>query len=223
MFFAKATSNRKGEVWIYEDIGSGMFGGLSAKILAEEVKKLGSVEELDVYINSPGGSVFEGLAIQNYLSRHPAKKTVYVDGIAASIASVIMLCGPDRRIAENAMVMIHDPWGMVAGTSSEMRKSAEALDKVRETLLSTYVQYTGKTEAKISELMHAETWFSAKEALEIGLVTSIVDAKTVSANFTLLDKFANTPSKIRAEARSLRTKLAAMDIAASKVRRASPG
>lgn len=210
MFFAKQ-NGKKADIYIYEDIGESWYGGVTAKSFSEELKSIGNVEQLDIYINSPGGNVFDGVAIYNQIVRFDAKKTVHIDGIAASIASIIAMAGDDINIAENAMVMIHNPWGVAIGSASEMRKAADSLDKVRQTLVDTYIARTGQTAGQIGEWMDAETWMSADEAVTRGFATKKTESKKVKAHFPLLDKFGKTPETLRSAAMHTRSLLAHMD------------
>jgi ATP-dependent Clp protease protease subunit len=211
MFFAKANGKR-GEIYIYEDIGEGWFGGITAKSFSDSMKELGKVDALDIYINSAGGSVFDGIAIYNQIKRFSGEKIVHVDGIAASIASVIAMAGDEVRIAENGMIMIHKPWGMSVGTADDMRKYADSLDKVNETILDTYVAKTGKDKAMLSGLMDAETWLNANEALELGFATSKTDSKMLKAESQLFAKFKNVPETIRKQAMASNVLLARMEM-----------
>ena len=106
---------RGAEIVIYDEIGA---FGIPAKAFLDELKALGPVPELTVRINSPGGSVFDGVAIYNALKRHSAAITVWIDGIAASIASMIAMAGDEIVMPENAMLMLHDPSGLVMGTAA---------------------------------------------------------------------------------------------------------
>lgn len=199
-FFAKSAGKR-GEIYLYESIGEGWYGGITAKDFAAMVKDLGTVSALDIYINSPGGSVFDGIAIYNQIKRHPAnEKVVHVDGIAASIASIIAMAGTDIRIADNGTMMIHDPWGMSIGTAEEMRKVADSLDKIRSTLLDTYVARTGGDRQQISDWMAAETWMNAEEAVANGFANSTSGEKAMKAEFPMLANFKNLPDEIRRQA-----------------------
>lgn len=222
-FFAKANGKR-GELYLYEAIGEGWFGGITAKSFSDALRELGSVSALDIYINSPGGSVFDGIAIHNQIKRHPAaEKVVHVDGIAASIASVIAMAGTDIRIAENGMFMIHDPWGMTVGTADEMRKQADALDKIRDTLLDTYVSKTGGDRKQISQWMAEETWMNADESVSHGFATKKTGEKAIKAEFAMLDKFSKVPEHIRKQAASDDARFARMDMRLSQLNRgASP-
>ena len=209
-FFAKS-KGKSAEVYIYQEIGEGWFGGISAQGFADTMKEIGDVEELEIYINSPGGSVFDGVAIYNQIKRHKARKRVYVDGLAASIASVIAMAGDEISMASNAMMMIHDPWGMAVGTADEMRKYAETLDQVKSTLIDTYVARSGSDRAKVEEWMGAETWMDAKTAMERGFCSAIVnDSPKASAAFPMLAKFKNTPDCLKAAGRDSHVLLAKM-------------
>jgi ATP-dependent protease ClpP protease subunit len=132
------------------------------------------VEELDVYINSPGGSVFEGVTIYNLQVSHPATVNVHVLGLAASIASVIMLAGDSVNIAENAMVMIHDPSAGVYGKAKDFRQVADVLDKITESILNTYEGRTKLTRDQLRAAMTAETYYTADEAVMAGFATAKV-------------------------------------------------
>jgi ATP-dependent Clp endopeptidase proteolytic subunit ClpP len=199
-FQIKAKDKKKAEVLIYEEIGESWFGGLSAKHFAEELAKLGKLDEINVRINSIGGSVFDGIAIYNTLRANGAKIVVDVDGLAASIASVIVMAGDDRRAAANSMFMIHDPWIMTMGTAAELRTQADLLDKIRGTLLDTYVRRGGGDETKISDMMAAETWFTAIEAQDLGFVHEITEDLKIAAGVRpeILAKFKHAPESLRA-------------------------
>jgi len=214
--FARAVGNKVGEMYIYEGIGEGWFGGVSAKQVSEDLKKVGKVETLNVYLNSPGGSVFDGIAIYNQISRFDAKKIVHVDGIAASIASIILLAGDERRIAKNGQVMIHDPWGMSAGTANDFRKQAEVLDNIRETLLQTYVDRTPNKRESISNWMTEETWFNAADAKKYGFVDLITDQQASMSEFAMLANYKNVPDNLKRVALSNQARLARMDMRLGK-------
>lgn len=184
-----------GEIFLYDDIGDGFFGGITAKDFAGDLKALGTLTTLNVFINSPGGSVFDGVAIYNILRRHQARKVVSIDGLAASIASVIAMAGDERSIAANGMIMIHDPWSMAFGTADDMRKTADSLDKVRTALLGTYVDRTTTPEDEISAMMTEETWFGAEEALDLGFVDTIGAEIEIAAKFDL-SRFKHAPAPL---------------------------
>jgi len=187
-FTARATDG-VAELAIYDEIGS---YGVPAKTFIEEMKGLGDVSELTLRINSPGGSVFDGIAIYNALKRHPAKITVTVDGLAASIASVILCAGDEVVMPRNALIMIHDPSAVVMGSARDMRSMAEALDKMRDGLVSAYHDKTGRDQPDITDWMAQETWFDADEALEAGFADRIEDPVAMAATFDL-SKFNRVP------------------------------
>jgi ATP-dependent protease ClpP protease subunit len=169
------------EVWIYEDIGEGMFGGISAARFVQELAPVRNARHLNVYINSAGGNVFDGIAIHNSLKRLPGHKTVHVDGLAASIASVIAMAGDQVIMADNALMMIHDPWTMTGGYASDLRSMADDLDRVRDVIAGTYAQRSPLPVEQFKTLMAAETWFDARSAIAHGLADSTSVAKSMAA------------------------------------------
>jgi ATP-dependent Clp endopeptidase proteolytic subunit ClpP len=185
---------RGAEIVIYDEIGA---FGIPAKAFLDELKALGPIAELTVRINSPGGSVFDGVAIYNALKRHDAAITVWIDGIAASIASMIAMAGDEVVMPENAMLVLHDPSGLVAGTASDMRAMAEALDRMKAGMVAAYRNKSGREDAKIEALMQAETWLSAQEALELGLADRVAEPVRMAAHFDL-SRFRNTPPQLAA-------------------------
>lgn len=154
------------EILIYEDVGAGFWSeGITAHGFLKELRALGKIDQLDVRINSNGGSVFDGIAIYNALRQHPARKTVHVDGIAASIASVIAMAGDEIRMGEGAWMMIHDPSGLAIGSADEMRATADLLDQIKGQLIGIYATRTGMADEAIAALMEAETWMDAEAAI----------------------------------------------------------
>jgi ATP-dependent Clp protease protease subunit len=197
-FSVKAKANKSAEVLIYEDVGAGWFGGVTAKEFAAELKALGDVTSIDVRINSYGGDVFEGLAIYNQLVRHKATVTTHVDGIAASIASVIAMAGKEIRIAESGWMMIHDAWGMAVGNAAQMREMADRLQATSHTLMQIYAARTGVDEATLKQWMVEEKWFDASTAIESKFADSMAEnlrmaARAVPEQFA----FRHAPDAIR--------------------------
>ena len=190
-FTAKAD---RAEILIYEDIGGGPFGGATAKQVMADLKSAGRVP-LEVRINSGGGEVFEGMAIYNALKRHKARKVVHVDGIAASIASLVAMAGDEIRMAQGAMMMIHEPHGLVLGTAGDMRSQAGLLDTIRDQMVNIYDARTKAGPAPIAALMAAETWFTAAEAIEKGFADSMSTAPALAAHVDVT-KFKNAPAEL---------------------------
>ena len=196
----KAQAGKSVEILMYEQIGKDFWSdeGIGAKDFAEELKALGDISDIVLRINSPGGSVFEGLAIYNQLKSHKARKTVHIDGLCASIASVIAMAGDNIVMPENALMMIHDPHALAMGTSIDMRKMADMLDKTAESMLSIYMTKYNKTEADMRKVMTDETWLSAKDCQEAGFCDTIAEPVKMAAHFDL-SKFKNAPEALKAQ------------------------
>lgn len=188
-------AGKSAEISIYDEIGG---WGVSAKAFANDLKELRGVTDITLRLNSPGGSVFDGMAIYNLLKGHDAQITVYVDGLAASMASVIAMAGDLIVMPENSLMMIHNPWTMTAGDAAELRKNAELLDKIKTAMLSAYSSRTGMDEAAIAELMDAETWFTGAEAVANGFADETVEAVKMAACFDL-SGFKNAPKELNKE------------------------
>jgi len=164
------------EIVIYGGIGQDYYGDgsmISAKVFSEELKKIDpSVKEISVRINSPGGDVFDGIAIYNRLIQHPAKITVYIDGLAASIASIIALAGTEIVMGEGALYMVHLPWTFAMGNRTELDNTVNRLLDVEEQMISIYKKKTKMDRAEIKAMLESETWMSAEESIAFGFVDS---------------------------------------------------
>ena len=173
------------EILIYDEIGASFWGeGVEAKKFVEDLRTI-TAKTINVRLNSPGGSVFDGFAIYNALRRKDARIVVDIDGMALSIASVIALAGHEVRMAKNALYMIHDPSGMTIGTADDMRSMAVTLDKIKENIVGVYHDRTLKPGAKLAQLMAEETWFTASEAKDMGFIDQITEERQVAAYFDL--------------------------------------
>jgi ATP-dependent Clp protease protease subunit len=197
--FNKLKEN-EGELLIYGPIGDEATWGneITAKKFKEDLDALGDIETLNIYINSEGGDVFAGQAIYSMLSRHKAQKIVYIDGLAASIASVIAMAGDLVVMPKNAMMMIHNPWTIAAGNAEYFRKLADDLDKIRESLIVAYQSKSQLSREKIIELMDAETWLTAEEAVAYGFADEIETKKQVAASIDgrFLKFYRNVPQDL---------------------------
>lgn len=183
-------------VYLYDEIS---WFGISAEQFIKDLNAI-TAKTINIRINSPGGSVFDGTAVFNAIKQHKSKTVTHIDGLAASISSVIALASDEVRMAENAFLMIHDPWSIVIGNADTMREEADLLDKVGGTIAKTYMDKTGKDKAEIKDLMAAETWMTAEEALEMGFIDVIeVIEKDEKAKATLFDLsvFANVPDQLK--------------------------
>lgn len=179
-------ANKTAEVLIYEQIGESLFEeGITAKRFASDIKALGEVRRIDVRINSPGGSVFDGLAIYNTLKQHKATVVAHIDGIALSMASVIAMAADSVMMAANGLMMIHNPRMVAAGDEADLQKAINVLQKSKDGLLKAYAEKTQLPESQISELMSAETWMTADEALEFNFVDEVTGSLDVAARVNL--------------------------------------
>lgn len=180
-----ATINIYGDIcsWAWEELGE-----TSAVTLSKQLEAIGDVDHIDVYINSYGGEVAEGLAIYNALKRHKAKVTTYCDGFACSIASVVFMAGDERVMNEASLLMIHNAWTYAAGNAAELRKQAEDLEKITQASVEAYKAHSSLTEEEIKELMDNETWILPEEAAEYGFATSIDKTEKDKANQNAFSK-----------------------------------
>ncbi|MGW6502957.1 head maturation protease, ClpP-related [Nonomuraea angiospora] len=158
------------ELLIFSEIG---WWGVLADEFVEQLNAV-TARKLTVRVNSPGGSVFQGIAIGNALRAHPASVTVRVEGLAASIASVIALAGDRLVMAPSSMFMIHDASTATWGDAAEMRKTADILDKISDNIADAYAAKAGGTRAEWRDRMLAETWYTADEAVEVGLADELM-------------------------------------------------
>lgn len=175
----------EGEILLYGDIGN--FDGwcdVTAKQFDKDLKGLGDVSTINVRINSVGGDVFAGQAIHSMLRNHKATVNVYVDGLAASIASVVAMAGDTVTMPKNAMMMIHNPWTFAAGNAKDFRKTADDLDKIAESIVSAYEGKCKQTRDEIKVIMDEETWLTAEEAVELGFADVIDEGKQVAASLS---------------------------------------
>lgn len=191
---AKIVLNRAGEssvgtIDIYGQIGSDWFtSGVDPLEFKQDLDSLGDdLEILEVRIHSYGGYVYEGQAIKTALRRHKAQKHIFVDGMAASMASVILMEGDRRYCAKNGTIMIHDPLGVCIGNLSAMEKYVTTLEKIKEQILDDYSERSNLSRDEISKLMTDETYMTAEEALEWGFIDEIGDEIQFNADDHVVD------------------------------------
>ena len=183
------------ELYIYGDVEADYFdwwrweqveSETSADYFRQTLNENPDVSEIHIYINSYGGSVFEGTAIYSQLRRHPAKKVVHVDGFACSVASVIAMAGDEVIMARNTMMMIHNMWMSAVGNASQLRKAADDLEVINAAGRQAYLQKSGDKldETKLAEMMDAETWLTAQQCIDLGLADKLAeeDADMTKAN-----------------------------------------
>jgi ATP-dependent protease ClpP protease subunit len=166
----QAGPGQPAQVWIYEEIG---FWGITAECFVEDLQRI-TAPEIHVHINSPGGEVFDGLAIYNALRSHPATVTCIVEGLAASAASFIAMAGSTVLIARAGFMMIHDAMTFAFGNPAELRELADFLDKVSDSIADIYAQKAGGDIAQWRPLMQEETWYTGQEAVDAGLADALL-------------------------------------------------
>ncbi|WJQ57842.1 Clp protease ClpP [Escherichia coli] len=195
-FRMQAGHQSDADIYIYDEIG---FWGVTAKQFISDLNALGDITHINLHINSPGGDVFEGIAIFNALKTHGASITVYVDGVAASMASVIAMVGNPVIMPENTFMMIHKPFGFTGGDAEDMRTYADLLDKVEAVLLPAYAQKTGKTTDEIAAMLADETWMSGAECLAHGFADQVTPAVKAMAciQSKRTEEFKKMPESIR--------------------------
>lgn len=188
------TASDQADVLIYDYIG---WGGVTAADFAKELQAL-TVKTINVRINTPGGDVFDGLAIYNSLKGHGATIHVQIDGIAASIGSIIAMAGQTVTMGESAFLMIHNPWALVIGNAADMREMALTLDKIGGSLAGVYATRQGVTKDQAQAWMDAETWFTAEEARAAGLADVVPGEPNQAASASSFDLsgYAKTPKAL---------------------------
>lgn len=198
----QSANKEEADIYIFGEIVSYKWddADTTAASFQKDLKELGEVNQINLHINSPGGSVFEGIAIGNMLKQHKAHVTAHVDALAASIASVIVASCDKVVMPENSMLMIHNPWTFSMGNAKELRKQADDLDKIAESSVVTYLSKASDklSEEKIKEIMDEETWLSAAEAYEYGLCDVVESANQMAASISkkLFEAYQNVPTKL---------------------------
>ncbi len=198
-------ASNSAEIYVYGVIGGDWFGeGVTAKQFADDLKALGNVKTIDLRINSEGGSVFDGKAMYSLLNEHKAKIIVHVDGLAASAASFLAMAGDEIEIAEGGFVMIHNAYMIAMGDAREMRRSADMLDTVNNTIIDVYAARTKGDRKAIATMMDDETWMTGAEAVKNGFADRMVENLKVAASVShpeALKTFKKIPAALKPGAR----------------------
>lgn len=202
-----ANNPNSADIFIYGEITKYAweeYGEHSAITFKNELDQLGDdVEIINLYINSPGGSVFETKAIIAMLQRHKARIISHIDGLAASCASVIPMISDEIRMPSNAMMMIHNAWTYASGNAEQLRKAADDLERINQSMIQYYLDRAGdKLDSDtLKELLDAETWLSADEALSYGLCDVVEEANNVAASISdeLFQKYKNVPKQLNSQ------------------------
>jgi ATP-dependent protease ClpP protease subunit len=190
-------ADESADVYIYGDIG-GWWDGIQPEDIAKEIADL-DVATLNVHVNSPGGVVWDGFAIYNAFAAHSAHVIMNVEGVAASIASVIVMAGDEIRIGESANIMIHKPWSFSVGDADAMRQEADLLDNLEQGIVDIYAARTEKDDATLKNWIKAETWLRGQKAVDEGFADSIIPNKQKekkAARSALLKLYKHTPTDL---------------------------
>lgn len=179
-YYSLEVQGNQADIYIYGDIVSWPWleSDVSSYNLAQEIAALEGVDTINVYINSYGGEVAEGLAIYNALRRHKAKIRTVCDGFACSAASVVFMAGDERVMSNASLLMIHNAWMLAMGDQNDLRKNADDLEIINAATIQAYLNHVNISEDKLREMMDAETWISAADALEMGFATAVVNPAT---------------------------------------------
>jgi ATP-dependent Clp protease protease subunit len=197
--FRAASGNDPAEIFLYGPIGKDMWGdGLSSAEFATRFRALGTPRAIDLRIDSEGGSVTDARAIYTLLTQSRSKISVYVDGFAASAASLIAMAGDTIHIGEGSFIMIHEARAYVGmATSNEMIRWSETLNQINDTMITTYAGRTGKSANQVKEWMAAETWFSGQDAIDNGFADQLMPDLKAVAYYDRLDCYRNVPPSLK--------------------------
>ena len=197
----KNDEEKSAELILYGSIGSDEYwDDISDKAFKQDIENLGDVENIILHINSPGGSVFSAVAIANTLKNHKAKITANIDGLAASAATIITSACDTVKMPKNALFMVHNPITFAYGNNQDMQKTLEMLNKVKNSIIETYLNKAKTDKETLSELMDNETWMSAEEAKEYGFIDEILDEnveKEVIENKLIINNMAFDISRFK--------------------------
>ncbi len=187
-------TEKEATIYIYDEIG---WFGVEAADFVKDLDEI-KAETLHIRLNTPGGDVFDGTAIANAIKNHKSHTITHIDGLAASIGSIIAIASNETKMAENSFFMFHEAWSWTIGNARTHAEAKELLDKIDGVLAATYAKKTREKEADIKEMMAAETWLTAEEALEMGMIDGIEeDKEKASAAMFDLSVFANVPDELK--------------------------
>lgn len=184
-----------GEIWLYDTIGPSWAGMIDAGSVRDAMKAIGPKRDITLRVSSAGGSVWDAVDIFNMIERHEGKVIAEVDGLAASAASFLILAADQIRAAKNATFMIHRAWSVTAGDVNEHRRTIEMLEKTDENIVGMYVEATGQETEVVEAAMDAETWFTAQEAMDWGLVDQVIGKRSAPQEIAA-GMYRNTPAAL---------------------------
>lgn len=188
-FSARAVTDNVAELYLYDavvdsDLEAEMFGGVAPKAFVSALKDL-KADTIHLRVNSPGGSVFAARAMEQAIREHDAKIVAHIDGVAASAASFLVMAADEIVMAPGALMMIHKAWTFSMGNASDLMDTAALLEKIDGTLAATYAQRSGQDVETIANMMAAETWFTAEEAVSLGLADAVSESVKARTTWNL--------------------------------------
>jgi len=185
-----------GTIMIHDEIGPGWWGLIDAGSVIAALKAIGN-KTVHVHLNTPGGSVDEGIAIYNAFKAHKAGVVTYVDSLAASMGSYLLQAGSTRIVASNSMVMVHDPWSIALGNATEFRKAADILEKYAQRMIPDYAKRSGKSDDEIKAIMAEESWYAGQEIVDAGFADVVAEESDYEPMMRGLQKIAmKVPSSL---------------------------
>lgn len=202
--FKASADGKSADVFIYGEITKWAweeYGEMSSTMFKQKLDEIVDAETIHLYVNSPGGSVFEAIAMSNMLKRHNARVIAHVDALAASAASFLIMAADEIRMPNNSMLMIHNAWTYASGNSNELRKAADDLDRINQSAILLYLEKAGNKleEETLKELLDNETWLSAEEALNYGLCDVVENSNEMVASISSKYKqqYRNIPEQMK--------------------------
>jgi len=173
-FHAKATGNNEATIWLYDAIvRDDSWGGVSALTVGKALAEHADKATIHLRIDSPGGDVFAGRAMEQLIKEHPGNVITHIDGFAASAASYVALAGNEVQISQGGQIMIHKAWTLTWGNADDLSKTVNLLNQIDEALILTYADRTGQDAEQIRKWISAETWFTADDAVKYGFADKI--------------------------------------------------
>lgn len=190
-FYNKETVKEETILYIYDEISP---WGIDAKSIVKDIAS--ATGPIRMKLNTPGGNVFDGIAIYSAMRASKNEISVDIEGIAASAGAIIAMGGTKINMAENAFLMIHEAWTLMVGNASDLRKEADVLEKIDEQIVNIFSKKSGKDNKEVKKALSAETWFNGQEAMDWGLIDNIIETEPAQNLFDL-SVFNNVPDALR--------------------------
>lgn len=215
-FVVTNATDGQAELYLYDaivdsELEAEFWGGVTPKSFIQALKDI-DADTIHIRVNSPGGSVFAARAMEQALREHKARIVAHVDGVAASAASFLVMAADEIVMAPGAMMMIHKAWTVAMGNADDLVNTADLLDKIDGTLASTYAARSGESVDKITDMMAAETWFTAQEAVDFGLADSVAENVKAQQKWNL-SAYSKAPAQPEPKPANVAALLRRLDVA----------